>query len=311
LTASATSCYFFSTMTEPSAIQCIAAWVALGMAAALAAQSTPQTAFDVVSVKVSKPSVPANTNVPLGPGDAFAPTGGYFSANNFPLISYIAFAYKLMGTQARDLQEQSPAWIGTDRFDIQARVEGSPGKDQMRVMMRSLLADRFKLVIHLETRQLPVAALVVAKEGQLGPQIQPHPADSPCPLDAPPAAIVPDGRFPVLCGGLLQVPPSVAGRLRFGGRNVTIAFIATSLSGGTSSGRTMVDRTGLEGKFDFNLEWSLEVPVRPGAETPVDQPPQGPTFEVALREQLGLKLESQKGPVPVWAIDHVERPTGN
>jgi uncharacterized protein (TIGR03435 family) len=300
-------------MREVRTIRYIAAGAALGtcLAAALAAQSASQPAFDIVSVKVSKSSTPSYSNVPMGPGDAFKPTGGYFSSTNLPLISYIAFAYKLMGTQARDLLEQSPAWIGADRFDIQARVEGNPGKDEMRLMMRSLLADRFKVSVHLETRQLPVAALVVAKEGQLGPQIQPHPADSPCPLDVAPSGIVPDGRFPVLCGGLLQMPPSAPGRLRFGARNVTIAFIATSLSAGTNSGRPMVDRTGLEGKFDFNLEWSQEIPVRAGAEPQLEQPPPGPTFEAALREQLGFKLESQKGPVSVWVLDRVEHPTGN
>jgi uncharacterized protein (TIGR03435 family) len=119
-------------MRETRTIQRIAARAALGMclAATLTAQFTPQSAFDVASVKVSRSSAPMNSNAPMGPGDAFAPTGGYFPATNFPLISYIAFAYKLMGTQARDLQNQSPAWIGTERFDIQARVEGNPGKDQ-------------------------------------------------------------------------------------------------------------------------------------------------------------------------------------
>jgi uncharacterized protein (TIGR03435 family) len=156
-----------------------------------------------------------------------------------------------------------------------------------------------------------VAALIVAKEGQLGPQIQPHRADSPCPLDAAPSGVVADGRFPMLCGGLLQMRPSAPGRLRFGARDVTMSFLATSLSAGTNSGRPMVDRTGLEGKFDFNLEWSPEIPARPGAEPPLDQPPPGPTFEAALREQLGLKLESQKGPVPTWVLDRVEHPTEN
>ena len=278
------------------------------------AQPTPQPAFDVASVKPSdrgKPANQANSNFPLGPGDAYTPNGGYFTATNFPLLTYIAFAYKLVGNQLQTLAAQVPAWVLEERFDIQARVKGNPGKDQMRLMMRSLLADRFKLAMHEETRPVSVAALVLAKEGKLGPQIQPHPADSPCPTDADPSLASSDPRFPLLCGGLLQMPPSVAGRLRFGGRNITIEFIAKSLSAGTSSGRPMLDRTGLTGTFDFSLEWTPEIrgPVKPGVEAQLD--PSGPTFEQALRDQLGLKLESQKVSLPVFVLDHVEHPSEN
>lgn len=128
-------------------------------------------AFDVASVKpnTAAPS-PTNTNsnVALGPGDYYSPTGGLFSATNFPLNTYIAFAYKLTGNQGRVFQEQAPKWVLSDRFDIQARAEGSPTKDQMRLMMQALLADRFKLVMHSETRQLPVFGLVLDKAGKIG-----------------------------------------------------------------------------------------------------------------------------------------------
>jgi uncharacterized protein (TIGR03435 family) len=280
-------------------------------AAPLMAQPTQQPAFDVASVKPGRSSGQSASNFPLGPGDAYTPNGGYFSATNLPLITYVAFAYKLMGNQVQILLDHSPGWVTTEPFDIQARVEGNPGKDQMRLLMRSLLADRFKLSIHEEARQVSVAALVVAKEGKLGPQIRPHPADSPCPKDAAPSVTSSDTRFPLLCGGIVQMQASVPGRLRFGARNVTLDFIAKSLSAGTSSGLPMVDRTGLGGTFDFNLEWTPEIrgPVKPSVDAQLDH--SGPTFEEALREQLGLKLESQKGSLSVFVLDHVERPSGN
>jgi uncharacterized protein (TIGR03435 family) len=282
-----------------------------GLAGALIAQSMEQPAFDVASVKPNQSSDRPTSNFPLGPGDAYTPNGGYFAATNFPLITYIAFAYKLMGEQGQALADKAPGWVTADRFDITARVEGNPGKNQMRLLMRSLLADRFKLAMHEETRQVSVAALVVIKEGKLGPQIQAHPTDSPCPNDAAPSGISSDARFPLLCGGLLQMQPTVPGRVRLGGRNVTIDFIAKSLSGGTGLGRPLVDRTGLSGTFDFNLEWTPEIrgPVKPSVEAQLDQ--SGPTFEQALREQLGLKLVSQKGSVSIFVLDHVEHPSEN
>jgi uncharacterized protein (TIGR03435 family) len=141
----------------------------MALAAPLLAQSTPQKAFDVASVKANKtPNPRQTTNVPLGPGDAYTPTGGYFSATGVPLLTYIAFAYKIQGNQIPALQSQLPEWAVTDRFDIQARVEGNPGKDQMRLLMQTLLADRFKLAIHRDTSEASVAALVVAKEGKVG-----------------------------------------------------------------------------------------------------------------------------------------------
>ncbi len=278
-----------------------------GLVAPLMAQSIPQPAFDVASVKPSPASGPSNSNFPLGPGNAYTPNGGYFSATGFPLITYIAFAYKVMGEQSL---EQLPGWARTDRFDIQARVQGNPTKDQMRLMMRSLLAERFKLAIHDDTRQVSVAALVLVKASKLGSQLRAHPADSPCPTDAPPAAVSSDPRYPLLCGGLLPMQPSAPGRIRLAGRNVTIDFIAKSLTPGVGQGRPLVDRTTLTGTFDFNIEWAPEIPgpVKPGAE---EQPDRGPTFEEALREQLGFKLESQKGPIPVFVVDHLEHPSEN
>src|SRR5579863_4203558 len=120
------------------------------LASIAAAQAFAQTAparpeFEVASVKPNKSGDPPSSNNPLGPGNVYSPYGGYFQANNFPLYTYILFAWKIMGNQEQFLRPQMPEWVMTEHFDIQARAEGNPDKDRMRLMMRSLLADRFKL----------------------------------------------------------------------------------------------------------------------------------------------------------------------
>src|SRR5690349_18253696 len=98
--------------------------------AALATSLLAQT-FDVASIKPSPPRDIATTNVPLGPGDVFTPTGGLLDAQSQTLVTYIAFAYRLAGNQIQKLAPQLPGWANTERFDIQARASGNPGKDQM------------------------------------------------------------------------------------------------------------------------------------------------------------------------------------
>jgi uncharacterized protein (TIGR03435 family) len=257
--------------------------------------------FEVASVKPNKSDAPPSSNNPLGPGNVYSPYGGFFQAANFPLYTYIGFAYKIMGNQEQFLRPQMPAWVMTDRFDIQGRAEGNPDKDQMRLMMRSLLADRFKLAIHYETRQVPVFALVLSKPGRTGPALQPHANDSSC-ATVPQAS---QNQFPVLCSGLFPLPPSAPGRVRFGARNVTMAFIANQVSAMGQLERPVIDRSGLAGNFDFALEWLLES----GADQQAD--PSEPTFLEALKDQLGIKLESQKGPAEVIILDHVEHPSEN
>ena len=197
-----------------------------------AAQSAPRSAapdwqvaaggalsFDVASVK---PNISGDddsgSNVPLGADETFTPTGGLFSGTNLELADYILFAYKLTPHQLQDALSQMPKWTGSDRFDIQARAPGSPNKDQFRLMMQALLADRFKLAFHYETRHLPVFALVLDKPGKLGPGIQRHPADAPC-ATAPSPRGSPGlvaGGFPQTCGALVRMKPGARGRMRLG-----------------------------------------------------------------------------------------------
>jgi uncharacterized protein (TIGR03435 family) len=197
--------------------------------------------FDTASVHESTAESPHEfgANFPLGPGDVYNPNGGHFRAANLPLVVYIKFAYKITDNQEQFLLPQLPNWVTTISFDIEATAQGNPTKDQMRLMMQSLLADHFRLAIHYETRRVPAFELLVNQPGTLGPLLQRHPDDSPCPTTFrspspmdPPQTI--DSRFPATCGGILGMDPSAPGRFRAGARNVPMGLIASSMTGGAS-----------------------------------------------------------------------------
>jgi uncharacterized protein (TIGR03435 family) len=269
-------------------------------------------AFDVASVKLyTGPFRPPN--FPLDPGDAYRPVGGRFSAS-FPLTTYIAFAYKLWFTpdQRQALLEHLPSWVGTDRFDIQARTEGNPTKDQMRLMVQFLLAERFKLAIHFESHVSPVLAMTLVKPGNTGPKFRPHSEGVPC--EATPATNeppTPGGKvFPPVCDTyMLSMNPNAMAQA--GARNTTLALFAGSLPGLGRLDRAVVDQTGLSGRYDFSLEWAPEPNRAAGTngDAPAEIP--GPNFLEAMRQQLGLKLEPAKAPLRVLVIDHIERPSEN
>jgi bla regulator protein BlaR1 len=268
--------------------------------------------FDVASVKQTGPDGSYYSNFPLNAWSAFARTGGLFTATNIALKDYLTFAYKLSTYETRHtLPPQLPKWANANRYDIQARASGEPTKDQFRLMIQALLTERFKLVAHRETRQIPVFALVLEKPGKLGPKLRPH-------LDNPPCAIVPApgspqagpyfvGGFPTFCGGVTG--EVVSGHDHFGGRNLTMDIIADILGAGWEDpGRPVVDETGLTGKFDFSIEYTPQVNGPPqGVQFDLN----GPTYIEALKEQLGLKLESRVAPVDILVIDHIEEPSAN
>jgi uncharacterized protein (TIGR03435 family) len=273
-------------------------------------------AFENVSVRQNKTTPPNATffNFPIGPGDVYANTGGIFRAGNLPLATYIAFAYKINPNQEELLVSQLPKWALTDRFDIQGKAAGNPTKDQMRLMVQALLADRFRLAVHHEIRQVPVLALLVDQPGKLGPLLQKHPDDAPCattsmvpspPPNAPPQAL--DSRFPATCGGEVPMVPSAPGRNRGGARNVSMELIAGSL--GDGSGLPVVDKTGLTGKYDFAIEFDSQRPPTSSGKPQSD--PTAPTITQAIREQLGLRLESQMSAIDLLIIDYVEAPSPN
>ena len=276
-------------------------------------------AFEVASVKPSPPGAFRPPNFPLDPGPAFAtvrtgePPRGRFSAD-FPLIVYITFAYKLSLTpdQREAMVAHLPKWVASDAFEIEARApqstatKGNPTKDQMRLMMQSLLAERFHLTVHFETQTVPALAMVLAKAEKPGPQLRPH-------ADGPPCESAPSSDknvFPQVCDVYsMTLQPNRMHRA--GSRNTTMEALAGAIPSFGSVSRLVVDRTGLSGTFDFTLEWLPESngPVPPSGDAQPEA--SGPTFLEALNEQLGLKLESIKAATQVLIVDRVERPSAN
>jgi hypothetical protein len=158
--------------------------------------------FEVASVKLSKPDAIRTANFVLDPSDSFQDMrtnerpNGRFSANS-PLSSYVRFAYKLhlsTPAQLNDMISHLPKWVSTDVFEIQARAPGNPTKDQMRLMVQALLAERFQLAVHFETHETPVLAMTLAKPGKTGPGLRPHAEGPSC--DAPPSP----NMYPPVCG---------------------------------------------------------------------------------------------------------------
>ena len=237
----------------------------------------PPVAFDVVSVK-------PNTSGEQGGTSRGQP--GRYQGVNVTLKRVIGLAY-------RPVQEfvGGPDWINTAHFDIDARAEGNPSQEQMLAMLRTLLADRFKLVVHKEMKDSPVYALTLARrDGRLGPRLRR--AETECaPPDSRPQAQSPQAPER-RCGFRL-------GNGALSGQGATMARLAGELS---FVGRQVVDRTGLAGSFDVDLEWT---PDSPGA---APSPDAGASIFTAIQEQLGLKLEPSTAPLEVIVIDSAERP---
>jgi len=316
----------------------LAVWI-LAASSALAQSAPAPLAFDVASVRPSKPGSAQHSNVPLDSGnvygsitseDARSAAGGHLIASHQPLWRYISFAYKLSGTQELSLRfnifsgapkSGAPFWVTgsfdapPEFFDIQARAPADTSIDQMRVMMQALLADRFHLVVHNQTDDAPVFALVLAKSGATGPNLQPHPPSDTCvaaapdqtsaPVPPPAAAVV--GELPPICGVIAHVPSSAPGQ-HYGGRAIALSLLATSvptMTGLAAMPRPVVDQTGLAGLYDFTLSW-LHDPS--GDEAIADNTA---NFRSALKSQLGLELKASRAPISFLIVDHVERPSEN
>jgi uncharacterized protein (TIGR03435 family) len=255
------------------------------------------SAFEVVSIR------PTKSTLPGGVMDLRA--GGQFSAENEVTLQLIRAAYntdvyRIIG---------GPEWIGRERFDVQARTNASVTRDQTRVMLQTMLADRFKLRVRRESRELPIFELVPARSnGVTGPRLRPA-AEGACVDRGPQPVGVRPGDLPSC--GLLP-----AGFGRMSGRRVPMALLTTQLS--SMMGRVVVDRTRLTGMFDIDLEWqpteaqvaSVAVLTPPGGTPPVFDPNR-PGLTTAIDEQLGLKLQSATGPVEVVIVESIERPTAN
>ena len=272
----------------------------IGLALAITAGSAPsQTArpeFAVASIKPNKTGCCTSFGVGNGGGGGIDVT----------LKMLIAFAYRVQQFQISG----GPGWISSDRFDVEGKAEDRNADfDQLRLMLRALFEDRFKLKLHRETKRSNVYALVVAKGGAK--------------LKLSADQVSPDVNGPAAPGagpnyGVIRIG---AGNLI--GNAAPLSRFVTQLS--QRLDRPIIDRTKLTGRFDIQLKWAPdagESPFDPGGNRFATEirdmngmtlrpDPLGPSIYSALQEQLGLKLESTKAPVEVLVIDHVERPSEN
>jgi len=284
---------------------------ALLIAVALAAVAQSPPAFEAASIKPS-------------PRDSVTSTSTFFQRSsqlailNHPLRLLMAIAFTFDVNQMNARIVGLPGWADSDGWDIQAAAAGTPSTQQKRLMLQALLAERFKLTIHRETRQLPLFRLAASSPGRPGPQLRPPTDEAAC--QQQPAAGASEGPAPRSpleavalelrngpCGRVLSgVLPNDRSQAWAGGRRVSLAVFAASLGEVTPLERPIViDRTGLEGLFDFTMIWNPQIQeLSPNA---ADQT--GLTFMQALREQLGLNLRRESGPVEVIVVDRVERPT--
>jgi bla regulator protein blaR1 len=269
----------------------------------LDAQTQSSATFEVASVKANK-SGDGRVMVGIQPG-------GRFNATNVPLRMLLRQAFNVQEFQIVG----GPDWSGSDRFDVVAKApEGEFNADLMRPMLQSLLVERFKLAFHKETREMQIYALVKARgDGKLGPNITPAAVDCAAVMRGrrgggpPPAPPQPGQKME--CGFMIG-----PGRMNAGGM---MTNLAQTLS--PQVGRIVLDKTELTGNYDFEITYSPEglgsgflgggPPLLNGAPPPVD--PNAPTLFTALQEQLGLKLDSQRGPVDVVVIDRVEQPVAD
>jgi uncharacterized protein (TIGR03435 family) len=205
-----------------------------------------------------------------------------------------------------------PAWLGTDRFDVEATAPGTPESPRGEFpepvihMLRTLVEARFRVKAHMEARQSPLLALVLARrDGTLGPGLRPRTA--PCISSA-------EGARRQAAGEPVQPTQLCRGNIAPGtltGTGIMVSNLLNTLpSLGVGIDRMLVDRTGLVGMFDVELRWTPTVPPGGGPATSTAAS-DAPSFFTALEEQLGLKLERTTGPVQTLVIDHVEPPTPN
>lgn len=294
-----------------------ALFLALSFAGAVAfpvlsqAPGEARPSFEVASIK-------PNTSGQMGMSIGIQP-GGRFVASGITFRLLMTVAYRV-----RDFQIiGGPSWTTSDRWNIEARAEEGSippqtgprdpnAPDPIGLRLQSLLEDRFQLKVHRETRELPAYELGVARSGLKMKLSEDQTPYRPPSKDDPPAGppIVKPGA-PMRRGSML------VGMGNLEANGVEFASIVQMLS--QQVGRTIIDKTNLKGLYDIKLEWAPEArqgptplgPLPAGAEPSQASGPSGPSIFTAIQEQLGLKLESTKGPVEVLVIDSVQKPSEN
>ena len=280
--------------------------------------SGPLPSFEVATIKPFKGGLPAP---PLpgtgGPPPRPAPTGGADFSLTSPTRFLIASAYNVPIPFSKAQIVGGPDWIDTDMYEVHGKIEESmkaamdkmppeQRRQQTQLMEQSLLADRLKLKVHFETRELPVYALVVAKGGAKLTSVKALPAST-----VNPPLSSPQWRIEDFKKGMLFLPKGQGTEMT--ARAVTLdefaheGFLTMNPAVG---GRMVVNQTGLMGTYDFTLRVGREQPATAAGEATPLQDDAPPLF-TALQQQLGLRLMPTKGPVEVIVIDHIERPSPN
>jgi len=277
----------------------------LASVAAFGQSPSARPEFEVASVKKSAPAQPDQFNIGVHID------GAMVRYSYLPMRSYIRMAYGV-----KDYQVLGPDWLGTENYDIAAKLPDGATRSQLPEMLQSLLAERFKLVLHRDTRELPVYALVVGKNGPKLKESAPDPD-----ADAGPGA---KGNVDVAVtvgrgGGAIDLGKGsfvTYGRDRMEAKKVTLTALADWLT--RLLDRPAVDMTGIAGTYDFSLEYSLEElrnllrsSTGGARELPASIPDSGTSIFASL-EAVGLKLEQRKAPIEVVVVDRIERtPTEN
>jgi uncharacterized protein (TIGR03435 family) len=274
-------------------MRCIGLALTLGMALVLAAaQAQAQAqkpAFEVASIK-------SNTRE-QGPG-SLGVFGGRLIATAVTLRPILQLAYRPATGRLLDYQFiGAPDWIDKDRYDIDAKPEGDARpipRERLQLLVQSLLEDRFRLKAHRETRELPVYYLFVSKDH---PKIQLSTDQTPPkPVEAPDSGPLPRGTY---------TSREDASGVTITARAIPISTFVSLLQNRID--RVILDKTNLNGLFDIDLKCSRE--LRPDGAASPDMA--APSLSTAIQEQLGLKLESSKGPVEILVIDSVGKPSEN
>lgn len=265
----------------------------------------PLPSFEVATIKPDRGGPP--------PGGGFPPPN-VFRNFNVTARDLVRVAYGLPPGSASTRVLGGPAWIDNNHYDVEGKIPDAVfaeiqksqklGREQMLLMVQSMLADRFKLVAHIETREMPIYELVVAKGGPKLALAKPaQPGD-----DAPPPPIAP-GAMPKpadMRQGFLVIPKTST-VMELTAKGQPLDVLAQMPFFGLGS--PVVNKTGLAGLYDYTLDWTPDRPGAPNLDAPVEA--DAPSLFTALQEQLGLKLVPTKGAVEVIVIDHIELPSEN
>jgi uncharacterized protein (TIGR03435 family) len=254
--------------------------------------TAPAYEYEIASIKQSAPLDGGDTS---GFGMQYTPDG--FTASHFPLKALIISAFGV----GLDRISGMPNWSDFEMYDIEAKMESSTADklkklspDELRVvrqqMLQALLVNRFKLTFHRESKELPVFFLVVGKNGPKVRESKPSESST--------SEIKGRDGQPLSKGAnQMRMELGAGGTIQLTAPGTPIKALLGALSG--QLGRPVIDRTGLTGNYDISLEWAPE------------QDSNGPSLQTAVQDQLGLKLESGKGPIEIIVIDHLERPSKN